>query len=199
MDNKSNPLDGLVYRLVGDIEGNSFRLENNKGESLQLNLPDGLQFVEQITIPKAIKANERKHMKVNTSRHKNEDNLSQDDLEANSRLVSSALSKLLQAYDAMSDYRTGLGKETNKNVAKQVRESIEEAYNKLVAGVDLDLLACAKENYPKITRGTIGKGHVDFRDMGLNIDVANSIQQMSEQVNNLSQCIGNEWSANTSW
>lgn len=103
MDNKSNPLDGLVYRLVDDIEGNSFRLENNKGESLQLNLPDGLQFGEQITIPKAIKANERKHMKINTSRHKNEDNLSQDDLEANSRLVSSALSKLLQAYDAMSD------------------------------------------------------------------------------------------------
>lgn len=79
MDNKSNPLDGLVYRLVDDIEGNSFRLENNKGESLQLNLPDGLQFGEQITIPKAIKANERKHMKINTSRHKNEDNLSQDD------------------------------------------------------------------------------------------------------------------------
>ena len=49
MDNKSNPLDGLVYRLVDDIEGNSFRLENNKGESLQLNLPDELQFVEQIT------------------------------------------------------------------------------------------------------------------------------------------------------
>ena len=54
MDNKSNPLNGLVYRLVDDIEGNSFRLENNKGESLQLNLPDGLQFGEQITIPKAI-------------------------------------------------------------------------------------------------------------------------------------------------
>lgn len=65
MDNKSNPLDGLGYRLVDDIEGNSFRLENNKGESLQLNLPDGLQFGEQITIPKAIKANERKHMKIN--------------------------------------------------------------------------------------------------------------------------------------
>lgn len=105
MDNKSNPLDGLVYRLVDDIEGNSFRLENNKGESLQLNLLDGLQSGEQITIPKAIKANERKHMKINTSRHKNEDNLSQDDLEANSRLVSSALSKLLQAYDAMSSPR----------------------------------------------------------------------------------------------
>lgn len=159
MDNKSNPLDGQVYRLVDDIDGNSFRLENNKGESPQLNSLDGLQFGEQITIPKAIKANERKHMKINTSRHKNEDNLSQDDLEANSRLVSSALSKLLQAYDAMSDYRTRLGKETNKNVARQVRESIEEAYNKLAAGVDLDLLACAKENYPKITRGTIGKGH----------------------------------------
>lgn len=66
-----------MYRLVDDIEGNSFRLENNKGESLQLNLLDGLQFGEQITIPKAIKANERKHMKINTSRHKNEDNVRQ--------------------------------------------------------------------------------------------------------------------------
>ena len=91
-----------MYRLVDDIEGNSFRLENSKGESLQLNLLDGLEFGEQIAIPKAVKANERKHMKINTSKHKNEDNLSQDDLEANSRLVSSALSKLLQAYDTES-------------------------------------------------------------------------------------------------
>lgn len=183
------PFDGLLSRLLGGDGQDKFYNKNK----FVIDFSD-VQYGPAITIPiKNMNKEKDVQMKLNTSKHKNEKNLSQDEMEANSRLISSAMSNLLQAYDALSDYRSGLGKETNKNVSRQVREAVEEAYNKLVSGVSLGLLACAKENYPVVKRDMLGDSHVDFHDMGIDIDMAQSISDIEQSVRNLAEATRGIW------
>lgn len=192
-DKTLGPLNNLLDRLLNPQQNIPIRVDPANAEKINMDLLKDLQYGQCFDLSDITndKAKEKGEVKINTSKHKNEDNLSQDELEANSRLVSAAMSNLLQAYDALTDYKSGLGKETSKNAMRQVREAIEEAYNKLASSVSLELVACAKENYPVVHREMLGKGYVDFRDMGLNIEVAQSISDLSTKLGEISVSLNN--------
>lgn len=104
--------------------------------------------------------------KVNTKKHKNENNLSQDEMEANSLIIKNCLGRLIEAYDLMVDYQTGLKNETSQNIRRVLMVNISDCANTLTSAIDMGLMAIDKATAPVNKRGLIGNGKADFAHIG---------------------------------